>query len=89
MSLLDIFVLYCFGAVFVTTFAVWSMVDEGHITRFDIMQTIVFAVIFWPIGLLMLLVYLMNDFNWNKTVWESKERKRTKARVYAERSEEE
>jgi predicted ABC-type exoprotein transport system permease subunit len=77
------------GSVFMTIIAVSVMVDDGHITRFDVMQTIVFALIFWPIGFLMLIVFLMNEFDWDKTVWESEEHKRTKARIYTERSEEE
>ena len=80
---------YAVGAVVTIGLAIGCMVRDGEIRLKDVMATFFFAGVFWPFGLCMLLMYYSDKINWERTLWESKERKRTKARVYAERSEEE
>jgi hypothetical protein len=65
------------------------MIDEGYVTRFDVFMTVLFAVVLWPIGLIMLIAYAFRDFDWNESVWESEEHERSKGHIFYTRSEEE
>jgi hypothetical protein len=90
MSQIWVFLLwYVICAAATIALAVGSMVRDGEIRLKDVVATFFFAGVFWPFGLCMLLMYYAGKINWERTVWESEEHKRTKARIYTERSEEE
>jgi hypothetical protein len=90
MSQIWVFLMwYAVCAVATIVMATICMMREGEIRLKDVVATFFLAGVFWPFGLCMLLMYYADKINWERTVWESEEHKRTKARIYTERSEEE
>jgi len=88
MSPIWVFLLwYAFGAVLTTAVAIVCMVREGEIRLKDAIATFLLAGVFWPVGVILLVGYYADNIDWDRSLWESEEHKRSKGRVFYTRSE--